>query len=166
MTLMERALARAGYTPRFTEGYNPKPRLEFASPLGLGIPSREEIAAVDLHDFDGESSFLSRMSSALPPGIAVHKAGVAAVRPMAPRRSLMSVCWGAEYEVEDSDGGRLIRLSATGPSIRKTLEAEGSWGTARATRVRTFAKGRVNEPVSYFEAFCGPAVPGASSDLT
>ncbi len=166
MTLMERALARAGYTPRFTEGYNPKPRLEFASPLGLGIPSREEIAAVDLHDFDNESSFLSRMSSALPAGIAVHKAAVAAVRPMAPRRSLMSACWGAEYEVEDSDGSRLIRLSARGPSIRKTLEAEGSWGTARATRVRTFAKGRVNEPVSYFEAFCGPAVPGASSDLT
>ena len=50
MAVFERALVRAGIRARFTEGFNPKPRLEFASPLGLGIESDEEIAAVVLED--------------------------------------------------------------------------------------------------------------------
>jgi radical SAM-linked protein len=166
MTVMERALARAGYHARFTEGFNPKPRLEFASPLGLGVASREEVACIDLHDFDSESSFASRMSKALPPGIQILRAAL--VRPpvpMAPRRSLMSACWGAEYEVSGQtiSEHQVVRLRAAEPSIRRTMEAMGTWGTARAVRTRTFARGRSEEPVSYFEAFCEVSV---SSDLT
>ena len=43
MAVFERALARAGYAARFTEGFNPKPRLEFANPLSLGLDSLDEI---------------------------------------------------------------------------------------------------------------------------
>ncbi len=164
MTVMERALARAGYRARFTEGFNPKPRLEFASPLGLGIASQGEIACIDLHDFDSESSFSSRMNAVLPSGIAIRKSAlIPPPQPLFPRRSLMSACWGAEYKVSGQGEVRLLRLKASEPSIRKTMEAEGTWGAARALRTRTFAKGRKDEPVSYFEAFCGLS---ASSDLT
>ena len=167
MTVMERALARAGYRARFTEGFNPKPRLEFASPLGLGIASMEEVACIDLHGLDSISSFLSRMNSALPPGIAIRKAAaVLPPPPLAPRRSLMSACWGAEYEVIGQGEARLLRLRATEPSIRKTLEAQGVWGAARAVRTRTFARGRTDEPVSYFEAFCGLSDSAASDGAT
>ncbi|HTP58559.1 MAG TPA: TIGR03936 family radical SAM-associated protein [Spirochaetia bacterium] len=166
MTVMERALARAGYRPRFTEGFNPKPRLEFASPLGLGIASREEVACIDLHDFDSGPSFVARLSRVLPPGIkALQAAVVPPPEPLAPRRSLMSACWGAEYEISGQPGDtQVIRLKASEPSIRKTMEAAGTWGRARAARTRTFARGKADQPVSYFEAFCGPSK--ASSDLT
>lgn len=165
MTVMERALARGGYRVRFTEGFNPKPRLEFASPLGLGISSKEEVACIDLYDFDSEEDFVARMNQALPRGISVLRAQLMEQpAPLAPRRSLMSACWGAEYEVLGQGEPRVVRLRASEPSIRKTMEAEGSWGTAHAVRTRTFAKGRVDEPVSYFEAFCGSPV-AASSDL-
>ena len=165
MTVMERALARAGYRARFTEGFNPKPRLEFASPLGLGIASMEEVACIDLRGLDSTSSFLSRMNSALPPGIAIRRAAaVLPPVPLAPRRSLMSACWGAEYEVVGQGDARILRLRATEPSIRKTLEAQGVWGATRAVRTRTFARGRTDEPVSYFEAFCGLSDSAASND--
>ena len=165
MTVMERALARSGYRPRFTEGFNPKPRLEFASPLGLGIASQQEVACIDLHDFDSEPSFVARMSRVLPPGIQVLQAAV--VPPpqlLAPRRSMMSACWGAEYEIVAQTGEKqVLRLRASEPSIRKTMEAMGTWGLARPARTRTFARGKSEEPVSYFEAFCGPGgVPGAA----
>lgn len=163
VTVMERALARAGYQARFTEGYNPKPRLEFASPLGLGIASREEIAGIDLSQWNNETSFVSRMNSVLPSGIRVRQAMAARRDAHAPRRSLMSACWGAEYQVGTGERARVLRLSANGPSIRKSLESEGAWGVEPVARLRTFAKGRAEEPVSYFDAFCRP---GPSSDFT
>ncbi len=157
MTVMERALARAGCAARFTEGFNPKPRLEFASPLGLGITSREEVACIDLLDLDSEASFASRMNVALPRGLEILRAAlVLPPAPLAPRRSLMAACWGAEYEVADAgEEPTVVRLRASDPSIKKTMEARGLWGSARAVRTRTFARGKSDEPVSYFEAFCG-----------
>lgn len=164
MTVFERALARAGYLPRFTEGYNPKPRLEFANPLSLGLASVEEAAAIDLLDFDSAERFVSRVNAGLPEGLCLLRARLAVPPGAARRRSLMSLYWGADFEVTDSAGKMsLMRLPASGPSIRKTLETAGTWKTSTARRLRTWAAGPRQEPVSYFDALCAP--PG-SSDLT
>ena len=153
MTVFERSLARAGYAARFTEGFNPKPRLEFANPLSLGLESSEEIAGVDLHDFDTAAGFIQRMNDALPPGLQVSCAAVVAHEGIARRRSLMSLYWGADFLVIGETGeDRLLRLPSSGPSIRKTLEAEGAWASSRARRVSTWATGIDGRPVSYFDA--------------
>jgi radical SAM-linked protein len=161
MTVFERALLRAGYAARFTEGFNPKPKLEFASPLGLGVESLEEIAAVDLHDFDSPERFVQRMNAALPPGLALQAAAL--VPEPAPsknplrRKSLMSLYWGSDFRVDGPAGDiRVMRMAATQPSIRATLTAEGSWESAMVTRLRTWAKGPLEAPASYFEVL-GPA---------
>ena len=39
----ERMLRRAGFPLVFSQGYNPRPRLQLATPLPLGITSRFEI---------------------------------------------------------------------------------------------------------------------------
>jgi radical SAM-linked protein len=153
MTVFERAFARAGFTVRFTEGFNPKPRLEFANPLSLGLGSREEIAGIDLFDFPAEDLFIARMNSALPAGLRVLRAGIVHHDGVSRRRSLMSLYWGADFEVRGETGEpRILRLPATGPSIRKTLEAEGVWQTARAIRLATWATGPRGAPLTYFEA--------------
>jgi len=65
----------------------------------------------------------------------------------------MSLYWGADFEVRGATGeARILRLPATGPSIRKTLEAEGTWQTADALRVATWAVGPRGQPQSYFGA--------------
>jgi radical SAM-linked protein len=48
MNVFARALRRAGINAEYTRGYNPKPRLEFAQPLALGISSNAEIGRVKL----------------------------------------------------------------------------------------------------------------------
>ena len=162
MTVFERALARAGYSARFTEGFNPKPRLEFANPLSLGLSSEDEIAGIDLHDFDTAADFIERMNRSLPEGLRV--LGVAAEADPGParRRSLMSLYWGADFEVTDTAGrSTILRLPSTGPSVRKTMQADGTWVTCSARRLATWAVGSNQEPVSYFEALCG--VPAESS---
>jgi radical SAM superfamily enzyme YgiQ (UPF0313 family) len=159
MTVFERAFARAGFDVRFTEGFNPKPRLEFANPLSLGLDSGEEIAGIDLRGFGSAEQFAARMNAALPEGLRVLRAGVIPHDGVSRRRSLMALYWGSDFEVHDQGGGsRTLRLPATGPSIRKTLEAEGAWQTARARRLSTWAAGPRGEPLAYFEAL--------SADLT
>ena len=162
MTVFERALARAAFSVRFTEGYNPKPRLEFANPLSLGVDSEEEIAGIDLHDENPAEDFPRRMNAALPAGMRVLRAQTFADTPGARRRSLMSLYWGGDFDVQrGSEEPSVIRLPATGPSIRKTLEAEGTWMSARTRRVATWAVGIHGEPVSYFDALGSIPVAGS-----
>jgi radical SAM superfamily enzyme YgiQ (UPF0313 family) len=174
MTVFERALARAGYSARFTEGYNPKPRLEFANPLSLGLSSEEEIAGIDIHDFDTEADFVARMNRSLPDGLHVLRGEIAPDTGPARRRSLMSLYWGADFEVTDPAGQvTTLRLPSTGLSIRKTMLAAGSWTTCTARRLATWAAGPGQEGISYFDALCGapsaapspPPSPDPSSDL-
>ena len=166
MTVFERALLRAGYAARFTEGFNPKPRLEFANPLSLGLESAEEIAGIDLHDHDAETSFVERMNKGLPEGLRVTRAAFAPHDGVSRRRSLMSLYWGSDFEVTaEMSETRALRLPANGPSIRKTLEGEGTWAAARARRVATWAAAASGKPASYFDVF-GSTGSGTSSALT
>jgi radical SAM family uncharacterized protein/radical SAM-linked protein len=108
MQILERALLRAGYVSRFTEGFNPKPRLEFAQPLSLGIASEGEIALAEIRNFDGEESFRGVLNEVLPEGIRLRR-----IKWMPPyragekKRSLMSLYWGSEYRIEAKDRSRL-----------------------------------------------------------
>jgi radical SAM superfamily enzyme YgiQ (UPF0313 family) len=153
MNVFERSLARAGYRAKFTEGFNPKPRLEFASPLSLGAESSAEIASVDLEDFDGASEFVQRMNRTLPAGISVEEAAVMAPVPRGDRRpSLGAAYWGSEYRL---GADRVVLLPKDGPGLKKALaksEGEGA-GPVRVERLRTLARSPSGEPVSYFEAF-------------
>jgi radical SAM-linked protein len=165
MTVMERALLRAGFDARFTEGFNPKPRLEFASPLGLGIESTGEIAAADLYDYSAEADFMARMNRALPPGLRIVRSAIAASVGASKRRSLMSLFRGSEYSLKLVDGReRTLILPNSAPSIRRTLEKEKEWEEARLLRTRTFAAGEGGEPVSYFEVF-GPLLRPSSVEV-
>jgi radical SAM-linked protein len=149
MTVFERSLVRAGYRARFTEGFNPKPRLEFASPLALGAESAGEIASVDLEDFDDATGFTARMNGALPPGISVDEAAPMPPVPHGSRRpSLAARYWGSEYRV---GADRIVLLPKDGLGI-KDFAAEAG-GMPGVERLRTFAAGPDEGPVSYFEAF-------------
>ncbi len=163
MTVFERAVARAGYAARFTEGYNPKPRLEFANPLSLGLGSDQEIAALDLHDFDTAEAFVVRLNRSLPEGLRLTRVeNMAPVLLGARRRSLMALYWGSDFDVVDASGSvRRLRLPSTGPSIRKALEAEGTWESSLARRTATWAAGRDGAPVSYFAVLAGSSADGA-----
>lgn len=155
MSVFERSLVRAGVRARFTEGFNPKPRLEFASPLGLGIESDEEIAAVIIAEGESVEGFAERMNRALPPGLRVTRAQLTVEQPGTRRRSLMSLQWGSEYLVD----GVILRLPMPGPSIRKTLEAAGTSPQNPPRRVRTLATAGGGEGASYFDVLCGPSEP-------
>jgi radical SAM superfamily enzyme YgiQ (UPF0313 family) len=180
MQIFERALPRAGYYPAFTEGFNPKPRMQFASPLGLGIESEEEVASVEIRGLDSCDAFISRMNPALPEGISVTRCAVMGRLKTGKKPSLMAAYWGSEYRVRaaapldraflsELEGGTGIRAEThpegavlivpAEPASRPVLARLRADPAFSLMRVRTRALGDGGAPVSYFEAF-------RSSDLT
>lgn len=153
VTVFERSLARAGYRARFTEGYNPKPRLEFASPLALGAESSAEIACVDLEECDSGAAFAARLNRSLPPGIAVEEVMLLADPPRGSRRRSLGSCyWGSEYRL-GSD--RVVLVPKAGPGL-KSLRAQPAASEGEPLpieRLRTLAEGPDGAAMSYFEAF-------------
>jgi hypothetical protein len=138
--VLERAFLRAGYEAAFSQGFNPKPRLEFAHPLPLGVESEEEVAAITLLDFDDAGAFRKRLDGALPLGLRCAEVkALPALHPQARKPSPMAMYWGADYRILDEGAGLLKNLGADGlGGVGWTvLEA-----TAERLRVRVPASAR------------------------
>jgi radical SAM-linked protein len=85
MRLMERAAARAGLPLKYTQGFNPHPRLSLPLPRPVGVASRAELAVMEL-DSDPAADWLETFARQMPPGLAVLRAqdtSQAALEPMA-----------------------------------------------------------------------------------
>lgn len=50
MRIFEQTFQRSGIPVAFTQGYNPKPKMEFVNPLSTGISGSSEVMLVDIHD--------------------------------------------------------------------------------------------------------------------
>jgi radical SAM-linked protein len=126
LSVLDRSLLRAGYWPSLTQGYNPRPKIEFANPLSLGIASDEEVAKVELRYVDDVEKLAARMGASLPSGFALK-----AVTPLEideggkKVKSLMSLYWGSDFLIRyaASDGGDgAPDLSALAESLQSEHE--------------------------------------------
>ena len=70
---LERALNRARVPVSYTQGYNPRPRMQFASALPLGFTSEAELADVWLEEKIAPAQAREQIMSRMAPGIVVHK---------------------------------------------------------------------------------------------
>ncbi|MBP5251103.1 MAG: TIGR03960 family B12-binding radical SAM protein [Treponema sp.] len=84
----------------FSGGFNPLPRLEFASPLTVGVVSEDEIASCCLYDDISAEEFIRSMNRSLPDSFRIKKAFIFPVTNLRKRESLSSSLWGAEYLYE------------------------------------------------------------------
>lgn len=69
MRLFERALRRAAVPVAFSQGFNPRPAVEFGAPLALGITSLTEMVDVYLGERLELEDYLARLNTALPPEV-------------------------------------------------------------------------------------------------
>ena len=103
MTIFERSFQRAGIALQYSEGFNPKPRVEFAQPLSLGISSLCEAGRFKLKATDHEPEPLKIMESLnkrLPEGFCIDR-----IEPFTEKyshgrgKSLMSLYAGSTYAI-------------------------------------------------------------------
>jgi radical SAM-linked protein len=97
MSLFERAFQRSGLRVKYTQGFNPKPKLEFASPLSLGICSQEEIGRVEIVEKIDPEKYQDQINRVLHNGIRVTRCIVEERIDSRRLKSLMSRYWGGEY---------------------------------------------------------------------
>ncbi len=96
MRLWQRALNRAGISPAYSEGFNPRPRMSLASPLAVGVTSEAELMDIMLTKPVSPHFFTDSVSKQLPPGVEILQ-----VYPIAlTMPSLQSQIRYAEYKVE------------------------------------------------------------------
>lgn len=94
--VFERALRRAELPLLYTQGFNPRPMLEFALPLGVGIDTEGDWVDVVMEVPVDPDEYVSRINAELPEGLKV----IRAVSLDEPKKSLMSVVTCAEYRIE------------------------------------------------------------------
>lgn len=70
---LERALNRAHIPVSYTQGYNPRPRMQFASALPLGFTSGGELADIWLEEEIEPAQAREQMMERMAPGIVVHE---------------------------------------------------------------------------------------------
>ena len=102
MGIMEKSIQRAGFFIEFSQGFNPKPRLEFAHPLSLGIVSEGEIASINIHGTTEAQTFIQNMNRSLPWGLEVKEAYVVSKEVYKAKKiqSLMSLYSGSQYTLD------------------------------------------------------------------
>ena len=66
-----RAVARAGIPIFFTEGFNPRPYMNFAMPLSLGVSGLREIVDMKIDGEMTNDEIYSALSSVMPPDIKI-----------------------------------------------------------------------------------------------
>ena len=131
----ERAIRRAGLPIAFTNGFNPRERLAFASALSTGITGKAEPALLELVETAVPQNVLERMNEALPPGIRIHDCAEISE---ADAKDLIHSFDRAEYEVICACTEHLtaeqmqtaLEALLAQPQIEITREREGRTRTA------------------------------------
>ena len=71
MHTMQRAISRAGFSLKYSEGYNPHPQISIALPLSVGMSSVCEIMDIRLNEEVSFADFRKKLNTVLPEGIHV-----------------------------------------------------------------------------------------------
>lgn len=109
LRLWERALARAAIPVKFSEGFNPRPRMSLALPRSVGIASSDELLVIELSQPIDLEEMRVRLGEQMPAGMVITRIE----RVEAGDRRLPIA---AEYEV-DIDAGTEVALAARAAAI-------------------------------------------------
>lgn len=118
MRLFERAFRRANIPIKYSEGFNPQPRLSIANPLALGIASGGEYMDIELQEKIPEEMFIESINGELPEDIRVIE-----VKYIEEIKSLSSLISWSYYEI-DFEANNLENNKELEKLISKWLEEE------------------------------------------
>jgi len=71
MRLFQRSFRRCNIPIKYSQGFNPQPKMTIANPLALGIASAEEFMEIELEERISEIEFINTMNKDLPEGIKI-----------------------------------------------------------------------------------------------
>jgi hypothetical protein len=146
------ALLRADIPVLFTQGFNPLPKIEFVSPLSVGIAGMNEIGAVDTEcEFESER-FMRTMKEVFPSGIAITAARYFLIPRGEKKHSLSSLFWGSEYTAA---GKETLIVKSGGEKKFRESAAERGFSPFDMARTGVFARDAQGMAASFFDVYGG-----------
>jgi len=112
LRIFERSVQRAGLLPRFSEGFNPKPYIDFAQPLSIGFSGSREIVSLELLEEIADRELVEGLNHSLPEGLRVNGAFHIAYEETKKKPvSIMSCFGGGRYQMSLPQENKDIFLS-------------------------------------------------------
>ena len=101
MRQFEMAFQRAGLDILFTQGFNPKPKMEFVNPITMGVTGENELLLCELPLDEATSDAVDKLNAALAEGFVVTSIRTLPLDPTGKKISLSSKMLGSVYEIKD-----------------------------------------------------------------
>ncbi len=125
MRSFERAFRRAGLPLRWSQGFNPRPSLVFALPLGVGLECEADLLEIELCEKIPVESLPEKLNAQLPPGLRITKACL----PEPHTKSLMNLVEEAVYRFSARGAGlawkKLAEKAEAGEEILVERKSKG-----------------------------------------
>ena len=151
LEIFSMAFIRAGIPVIYTQGFNPLPKLEIASPLSLGIKACGEIAVIDTETFFEAEKFREVFNAFLPEGFKVIEAANIFIPRGSKKHSVSSLLWGYAYAGKD---GQTELVPAKEEKSYRELRTGQTGNVYGLERLAVLAgKGNVAEGESYFKVY-------------
>jgi len=106
MGVFERAVRRSGLPMLYSQGFNPRPMMVFALPLGVGIDTEGDVIDISMSVPVTEDEFLKAIVPQLPEDLQI----VRTISIDEPKNSLMSVVTAAKYRMEGKDIAKYVSM--------------------------------------------------------
>jgi radical SAM-linked protein len=149
------AFLRAGIPVQYSEGFNPLPRLEIASPLSIGIAAAGEAAAVDTDGFVDALEYRRDLNEQLPAGLRIVDAMNVFIPVGEKKHSLSALLWGYAYKNGSSvdNGASIDYVKAAEEKAYRASKTEGGsvYGMERLAVLARSAGAEPGRP--YFEVY-------------
>jgi radical SAM-linked protein len=117
MRSLERLFRRAGLLLGMSEGYRPKPRVNFPLALAVGIEGRREVMELELNEAPTADELLARLQPQAPPGLRIESLEV--LPPGHPKARCVSASYQLAIPVSRLPGleDRIQRLLSASTSL-------------------------------------------------
>lgn len=119
MRQFEMAFQRAGLDVMFTQGFNPKPKMEFLNPISMGVCGENELLLCELPVSQITPDTVNVLNKALADGFNVKSIKVLPPNPTGKKISLSSKMKGSVFEISDIEDDE----------IREILESQAGSGS-------------------------------------
>ncbi len=96
--VFQRLFTRQKIDLRYTEGFNPKPKMEFANPLSLGVSSLHEVAMIYLPETALPETFIELCNGSMPEGMNIN--GAEFIQFPKGIKSIMAYYAGSDYSLK------------------------------------------------------------------
>lgn len=135
MRMFERALARTDLPVRFSEGFNPRPKLSLPLPRPVGIATLVDVLVVELTSPTEPDEVLRQLAAQMPQGVTLLESSIpASQRAMQPASATYSLEISADQIAPVGQQIKSILLADTWPVRRE----DGEFGPSKTMDLKAY----------------------------